>query len=131
MTTPQKPEWLKPKGKTTSRLKILRGIPVLAFTATATFIGVGTIFAQPQEVIVAHTTGSVAVLNTAPQDSTVTPPILEFPAVGTLSDDANLEFPAVGTLIDDDDDDDDFDDDDDDDFADDFDDDFADDFDDD
>ena len=117
MTPPQRPEWLEPNEDTKSHRKTQRRLPVLALSVAFTLIGAGAIFAQPQEVIVANTSGSVAVLNTAQQDSSVIPPILDFPAVGTFSDDDEDFYGLYGFDEDDfdDDDEDDFDDDDDDD----------------
>ena len=120
MTPPQKPGWLEPNEDATSHRMVSRGFRVLAITAVVTLIGAGAIFAQPQEVIVANTSGTAAVLNTAQQDSTVTPPILNFPAVGALSEDDEDFFDFYDFYgfddddFDDDEEDDDFDDDEDD-----------------
>ena len=115
MKLSQKPEWLEPNDDAKSHRKVSRGVPVLALVAAATLIGVGAIFAQPQAPSVANTEGSVAVLNTAQQDSTATTPILNFPAVGTFSDDEEDFYGFYGFfgLDDDDDDEEDLDDDDD------------------
>ena len=126
MTPPQRPEWLELNEGPKFQRK--RRLPVLALSAAFTLIGAGAIFAQPQEVPVANTTASVTVLNTAQQDSSVTSPILNFPAVATLSEDDEDFFDFYGFYgFDEDDfddeDEDDFDDDDDDEEDDDFDDD--------
>ena len=96
MTSPQRPEWPEPNDDSQSRPKARRRLPVLALSAAFTLIGAGAIFAQPQEVPVANTTASVAVLNTAQQDSSVTPLILNFPAVATLSEDDEDFFDFYG-----------------------------------
>ena len=118
MTPPQAPEWLEPSHDAKSHRKARRRLPVLALSAAFTLIGAGAIFAQPQEVTAANTTASVAVLNTAQLDSSVTPPILNFPAVATLSEDDEDLFDFYGFYgfdeddFDEDEDEDDFDDDD-------------------
>ena len=96
MTPPQTPEWPEPNEDSQSRPKARRRLPVLALSAAFTLIGAGAIFAQPQEVPVANTTASVTVLNTAQQNSSVTPPILNFPAVATLSEDDEDFFDFYG-----------------------------------
>ena len=116
MKLSQTPEWLEPNDDAISHRKVSRGVPVLALVAAATLIGVGAIFAQPQAPSVVNAEGSVAVLNTATQDSTATTPILNFPAVGTFSDDDEDFYGFYGFFgFDDDDDEDEEDDEDDDD----------------
>ena len=104
MKPSQKPEWLEPNNDATSHRKARRRLPVLALSAAFTLIGAGAIFAQPQEVIVAQTSGSIEVLNTAQQDPIVTLPILNVPVVGTLSSDDEdfFDFYGINSFDDDD-----------------------------
>lgn len=111
MTSPQKPKLLRLKVDSGSRRKVLKGVPILAITVAITFIGGGAIFAQTQEVIVANTSGNVAALDTPQQNSTVTPPILNFPSAGTLSDDEGFLDSHGFSYFDDEDDEDDYEDD--------------------
>lgn len=66
MTPLQKPEWLElaDNDNSTSLRKVSRGLPVLALVATAAILGVGAIFAQPQELSVANADSNVV---TTPQ----------------------------------------------------------------
>ena len=98
MTTPQSPERLEPSDKGKSHRQAQRRLPVLALSAAFTLVGAGAIFATPQEVIVAHTSGSVAASNTSQLDSSVTPAILIPPVVGTLSEDDEDLFDYYGLL---------------------------------
>ena len=62
MTPDNKPEWfhLADADKSASVRKISKGLPIMALVAVAAIIGVGTIFAQPQEQTPANATETVA-----------------------------------------------------------------------
>jgi len=71
MTPTPRPQWLElaNNDKATSPGKVSKGLPVLALVATAAIIGVGTIFAQPQELSLANADSNVAATQTAQQVS--------------------------------------------------------------
>ena len=62
MTPDNKPEWfhLADADNAASTRKISKGLPIMALVAVAAIIGVGTIFAQPQEQTPANATETVA-----------------------------------------------------------------------
>jgi cytoskeletal protein RodZ len=62
MTPDNKPEWFKlaETDNSASTRKISKGLPIMALVAVAAIIGVGTIFAQPQEQTPASATETVA-----------------------------------------------------------------------
>jgi len=62
MTPDKKPEWfqLADADNSASTRKISRGLPIMALVAVAAVIGVGAIFAQPQEQSPANATETVA-----------------------------------------------------------------------
>jgi len=62
MTPEKKPEWfqLADADNSASTRKISKGLPIMALVAVAAVIGVGAIFAQPQEQSPANATETVA-----------------------------------------------------------------------
>lgn len=62
MTPEKKPEWfqLADADNSASTRKISKGLPIMALVAVAAIIGVGAIFAQPQEQSPANATETVA-----------------------------------------------------------------------
>jgi len=62
MTPDKKPEWfqLADADNSSSTRKISKGLPIMALVAVAAVIGVGAIFAQPQEQSPANATETVA-----------------------------------------------------------------------
>jgi hypothetical protein len=62
MTPEKKPEWfqLADADKSASTRKISKGLPIMALVAVAAIIGVGAIFAQPQEQTPASATETLA-----------------------------------------------------------------------
>jgi len=62
MTPDQKPEWFQiaDEDNAASTRKISKGLPIMALVAVAAIIGVGAIFAQPQEQAPANATETVA-----------------------------------------------------------------------
>lgn len=62
MTPDNKPEWFKlaETDNSASTRKISKGLPIMALVAVAAIIGVGAIFAQPQEQSPANATETVA-----------------------------------------------------------------------
>ena len=62
MTPDKKPEWfqLADADNSASTRKISKGLPIMALVAVAAIIGVGAIFAQPQEQSPANATETVA-----------------------------------------------------------------------
>jgi len=62
MTPDNKPEWFKlaETDNSASTRKISKGLPIMALVAVAAIIGVGAIFAQPQEQTPASATETVA-----------------------------------------------------------------------
>ena len=62
MTPDKKPEWfqLADADNSASTRKISKGLPIMALVAVAAIIGVGAIFAQPQEQSPANATEPVA-----------------------------------------------------------------------
>jgi cytoskeletal protein RodZ len=62
MTPDKKPEWfqLADADNSASTRKISKGLPIMALVAVAAVIGVGAIFAQPQEQSPANATETVA-----------------------------------------------------------------------
>jgi len=88
MTPEKKPEWfqLADADNSASTRKISKGLPIMALVAVAAIIGVGTIFAQPQEQSPANATETVApaVVNstqTSAKSETVAPANTDAPAV--------------------------------------------------
>ena len=88
MTPDKKPEWfqLADADNSASTRKISKGLPIMALVAVAAIIGVGAIFAQPQEQSPANATESVApaVVNstqTSAKSETVAPANTDAPAV--------------------------------------------------
>ena len=62
MTPDQKPEWFQiaDEDNAASTRKISKGLPIMALVVLAAIIGVGAIFAQPQEQAPANATETVA-----------------------------------------------------------------------
>ena len=62
MTPDQKPKWFQiaDEDNAASTRKISKGLPIMALVAVAAIIGVGAIFAQPQELAPANATETVA-----------------------------------------------------------------------
>ena len=88
MTPEKKPEWfqLADADNSASTRKISKGLPIMALVAVAAVIGVGAIFAQPQEQSPANATETVApaVVNstqTSAKSETVAPANTDAPAV--------------------------------------------------
>jgi cytoskeletal protein RodZ len=88
MTPEKKPEWfqLADADNSASTRKISKGLPIMALVAVAAIIGVGAIFAQPQEQSPANATETVApaVMNstqTSAKSETVAPANTDAPAV--------------------------------------------------
>jgi len=88
MTPDKKPEWfqLADADNSASTRKISKGLPIRALVAVAAIIGVGAIFAQPQEQSPANATETVApaVVNstqTSAKSETVAPANTDAPAV--------------------------------------------------
>jgi cytoskeletal protein RodZ len=88
MTPEKKPEWfqLADADNSASTRKISKGLPIMALVAVAAIIGVGAIFAQPQEQSPANATETVApaVVNstqTSAKTETVAPANSDAPAV--------------------------------------------------
>jgi cytoskeletal protein RodZ len=88
MTPDKKPEWfqLADADNSASTRKISKGLPIMALVAVAAIIGVGAIFAQPQEQSPANATETVApaVVNstqTSAKSETVAPANNDAPAV--------------------------------------------------
>jgi len=88
MTPEKKPEWfqLADADNSASTRKISKGLPIMALVAVAAIIGVGAIFAQPQEQSPANATETVApaVVNstqTSAKSETVAPANSDAPAV--------------------------------------------------
>jgi len=88
MTPDKKPEWfqLADADNSASTRKISKGLPIMALVAVASIIGVGAIFAQPQEQSPANATETVApaVVNstqTSAKSETVAPANTDAPAV--------------------------------------------------
>ena len=88
MTPEKKPEWfqLADADNSASTRKISKGLPIMALVAVAAIIGVGAIFAQPQEQSPANATETVApaVVNstqTSAKSETVAPTNNDAPAV--------------------------------------------------
>jgi len=88
MTPDKKPEWfqLADADNSASTRKISKGLPIMALVAVAAIIGVGAIFAQPQEQSPANATETVApaVVNstqTSAKSETVAPANTDAPAV--------------------------------------------------
>jgi len=88
MTPDKKPEWfqLADADNSASTRKISKGLPIMALVAVAAIIGVGAIFAQPQEQSPANATETVApaVVNstqTSAKSETVAPTNNDAPAV--------------------------------------------------
>ena len=88
MTPDKKPEWfqLADADNSASTRKISKGLPIMALVAVAAVIGVGAIFAQPQEQSPANATETVApaVVNstqTSAKSETVAPANTDAPAV--------------------------------------------------
>mgnify|MGYP000155864470 FL=1 len=88
MTPEKKPEWfqLADADNSASTRKISKGLPIMALVAVAAIIGVGAIFAQPQEQSPANATETVApaVVNstqTSAKSETVAPANTDAPAV--------------------------------------------------
>ena len=80
MTPDNKPEWFKlaETDNSASTRKISKGLPIMALVAVAAIIGVGAIFAQPQEQTPANATETVAPATvvstqTSAQSQSVTP----------------------------------------------------------
>jgi cytoskeletal protein RodZ len=98
MTPEKKPEWfqLADADNSASTRKISKGLPIMALVAVAAIIGVGAIFAQPQEQSPANATETVApaVVNstqTSAKSETVAPANTDAPGVAPANNDA----PAV------------------------------------
>ena len=88
MTPDKKPEWfqLADADNSASTRKISKGLPIMALVVVAAIIGVGAIFAQPQEQSPANATETVApaVVNstqTSAKSETVAPANTDAPAV--------------------------------------------------
>jgi cytoskeletal protein RodZ len=88
MTPEKKPEWfqLADADNSASTRKISKGLPIMALVAVAAIIGVGAIFAQPQEQSPANATETVApaVVNstqTSAKSESVAPTNNDAPAV--------------------------------------------------
>ncbi len=88
MTPEKKPEWfqLADADNSASTRKISKGLPIMALVAVAAIIGVGAIFAKPQEQSPANATETVApaVVNssqTSAKSETVAPANTDAPAV--------------------------------------------------
>ena len=88
MTPDKKPEWFQiaDEDNAASTRKISKGLPIMALVAVAAIIGVGAIFAQPQEQSPANATETVApaVVNstqTSAKSETVAPANTDAPAV--------------------------------------------------
>jgi len=88
MTPDKKPEWfqLADADNSASIRKISKGLPIMALVAVAAIIGVGAIFAQPQEQSPANATETVApaVVNstqTSAKSESVAPTNNDAPAV--------------------------------------------------
>lgn len=88
MTPEKKPEWfqLADADNSASTRKISKGLPIMALVVVAAIIGVGAIFAQPQEQSPANATETVApaVVNstqTSAKSETVAPANTDAPAV--------------------------------------------------
>jgi cytoskeletal protein RodZ len=88
MTPDKKPEWfqLADADNSASTRKISKGLPIMALVAVAAIIGVGAIFAQPQEQSPANATETVApaVVNstqTSAKSESVAPTNNDAPAV--------------------------------------------------
>ena len=88
MTPDKKPEWfqLADADNSASTRKISKGLPIMALVAVAAVIGVGAIFAQPQEQSPANATETVApaVVNstqTSAKSETVAPTNNDAPTV--------------------------------------------------
>lgn len=88
MTPEKKPEWfqLADADNSASTRKISKGLPIMSLVAVAAIIGVGAIFAQPQEQSPANATETVApaVVNstqTSAKSETVAPTNTDAPAV--------------------------------------------------
>jgi len=88
MTPDKKPEWfqLADADNSASTRKISKGLPIMALVAVAAVIGVGAIFAQPQEQSPANATETVApaVVNstqTSAKSESVAPTNNDAPAV--------------------------------------------------
>ena len=88
MTPDKKPEWfqLADADNSASTRKKTKGLPIMALVAVAAIIGVGAIFAQPQEQSPANATETVApaVVNstqTSAKSETVAPANTDAPAV--------------------------------------------------
>lgn len=88
MTPEKKPEWfqLADADNSASTRKISKGLPIMALVVVAAIIGVGAIFAQPQEQTPANATETVApaVVNstqTSAKSETVAPANTDAPAV--------------------------------------------------
>jgi hypothetical protein len=91
MTPDNKPEWFKlaETDNSASTRKISKGLPIMALVAVAAIIGVGAIFAQPQEQTPANATETVAPATvvstqTSAQSQSVTPSNNDAPS-GTTS----------------------------------------------
>ena len=92
MTPDKKPEWfqLADADNSASTRKISKGLPIMALVAVAAIIGVGAIFAQPQEQTPASATETLA------------PAVVESTQISTQSESApasNNNAPAGTTLV--------------------------------
>ena len=88
MTPEKKPEWfqLADADNSASTRKISKGLPIMSLVAVAAIIGVGAIFAQPQEQSPANATETVApaVVNstqTSAKSESIAPANTDAPAV--------------------------------------------------
>jgi len=95
MTPDKKPEWfqLADADNSASTRKISKGLPIMALVAVAAIIGVGAIFAQPQEQSPANATETVApaVVNstqTSAKSETVAPANTDAPAVTSAKEES-------------------------------------------
>ena len=92
MTPDNKPEWFKlaETDNSASTRKISKGLPIMALVAVAAIIGVGAIFAQPQEQTPANATETVAPATvvstqTSAQSESVAPSTNVAPAADTTA----------------------------------------------
>jgi len=95
MTPDKKPEWfqLADADNSASTRKISKGLPIMALVAVAAIIGVGAIFAQPQEQSPANATETVAPAEvnstqTSAKSETVAPANTDAPAVTSAKEES-------------------------------------------
>lgn len=88
MTPNQKPEWFQiaDADNAASTPRISKGLPIMALVVVAAIIGVGAIFAQPQEQAPANATETVAPAvadtnQTSAESESVAPALSDAPAV--------------------------------------------------